>query len=73
MGALLSFLGIAKPKTPLYNFDNNCGAEEEGTIMEDELKNIITELLEAVTDADLLDLIYKILVTSAESSPGWFL
>ena len=41
--------------------------------MEDELKNIITELLEAVTDVDLLDLIYKILVTSAESSPGWFL
>lgn len=41
--------------------------------MENELKNAITELLEAVTDVDLLDLLYKILVTSLESSPGWFL
>ena len=41
--------------------------------MENELKNAITELLEAVTDVDLLDLIYKILATSLESSPGWFL
>lgn len=30
--------------------------------MENELRKIITELLEAVTDADLLDLIYKILI-----------
>jgi hypothetical protein len=41
--------------------------------MENELKNAITELLEAVTDADLLDLLYKILVTSLESSPDWLL
>lgn len=41
--------------------------------MENELKNAITELLEAVTDVDLLDLMYKILVTSLEGSPGWFL
>lgn len=41
--------------------------------MENELKNAITELLEAVTDVDLLDLIYKILATSLESSPDWLL
>lgn len=41
--------------------------------MENELKDIITELLEAVTDVDLLDLIYKILIASAEGSPGWIL
>lgn len=32
--------------------------------MENELRKIITELLEVVTDADLLDLIYKILLES---------
>ena len=32
--------------------------------MEEELKSIITELLGTVTDLDLLDLIYKILVGS---------
>lgn len=32
--------------------------------MENDLRKIITELLEAVTDADLLDLIYKILLES---------
>lgn len=31
--------------------------------MENELKNIIAELLAAVTDVDLLDLIYKLLLT----------
>lgn len=32
--------------------------------MTEELKNIITELLDAVTDTDLLDLIYKLLAAS---------
>lgn len=32
--------------------------------MTDELKNLITELLDAVTDADLLDLVYKLLAAS---------
>lgn len=32
--------------------------------MEDVLKNSITELLDLVTDTDLLDLIYKILLSS---------
>lgn len=32
--------------------------------MEEELKNIITELLGTVTDLDLLDLIYKLLLGS---------
>lgn len=35
--------------------------------MESELKTLITELLDAVTDLDLLDLVYKIL---ASSPPG---
>lgn len=34
--------------------------------MESELKALIIELLEAVTDADLLDLIYKMLVNSIQ-------
>lgn len=34
--------------------------------MENELKRLIIELLEAVTDADLLDLIYKILMNSIQ-------
>lgn len=32
--------------------------------MENALKNSITELLDLVTDTDLLDLIYKILLSS---------
>lgn len=34
--------------------------------MENELKTFIIELLEAVTDADLLDLLYKILLNSIQ-------
>lgn len=30
--------------------------------MENDMKNLITELLDAVTDPDLLDLVYKILI-----------
>ena len=37
---------------------------EEGFAMENELRVLITELLEAVTDTDLLDLVYKILLNS---------
>ena len=32
--------------------------------MENELKALIAELLEAVTEVDLLDLVYKILMNS---------
>jgi hypothetical protein len=35
--------------------------------MEQDMRNLITELLDTVTDADLLDLVYKILL---ESIPG---
>ena len=34
--------------------------------MENELKTLITELIAAVTDLDLLDLLYKILVLSPQ-------
>lgn len=37
--------------------------------MENELKNSIIELLDVVTDPDLLDLVYKILLECAPSSP----
>ena len=37
--------------------------------MENELKNSIIELLDAVTDPDLLDLVYKILLECLPSSP----
>ena len=32
--------------------------------MTEDLKNLITELLDAVTDTDLLDLVYKLLAAS---------
>lgn len=38
--------------------------------MDTELKTLITELLDAVTDLDLLDLVYKILASSPSSPPG---
>ena len=34
--------------------------------MENELKELITELLGAVTDTDLLDLVYKLLLESTK-------
>lgn len=34
--------------------------------MEAELKKLITDLLETITDADLLDLIYKLLLESMQ-------
>jgi hypothetical protein len=41
-------------------------AARGGLTMENELKNIIAELLAAVTDVDLLDLLYKILLNSIQ-------
>lgn len=38
--------------------------------MENELKTLITELLAAVTDLDLLDLVYKILASGTSGPPG---
>lgn len=38
--------------------------------MDNELKALIVELLDAVTDLDLLDLVYKILATDLLSPPG---
>lgn len=37
--------------------------------MENELRKIITELLDAVTDTDLLDLVYKMLLDSIQAPP----
>lgn len=39
--------------------------------MEEELKIIITELVNAVTDQDLLDLVYRLLLASVQSPPGF--
>lgn len=39
--------------------------------MENDLTIIITKLLEATTDLDLLDLIYKLLLESMQSPPGF--
>ena len=41
---------------------------EEGFAMENELRVLITELLGAVADADLLDLVYKMLLNSITES-----
>ena len=38
--------------------------------MDNELKNLIIELLDAVTDLDLLDLVYKVLAASVPGPPG---
>ena len=35
--------------------------------MENELRELIAELLSAVTDTDLLDLVYKLLLESTET------
>lgn len=37
--------------------------------MEQDMRNLITELLDIVTDADLLDLVYKILLESTQCAP----
>lgn len=37
--------------------------------MENDMRNMINELLDAVTDPDLLDLVYKILLECLPSSP----
>jgi hypothetical protein len=37
---------------------------EEGLAMENELRALIVEVLEVVTDVDLLDLVYKMLLNS---------
>ena len=60
--ALLPFLGIALSNSPPYNLGKKYEAARGGLTMENELKTIIAELLAAVTDVDLLDLIYKLLL-----------
>lgn len=37
--------------------------------MGDEIKALLTELIEKVTDTDLLDLIYKLLLESTQDLP----
>lgn len=37
--------------------------------MGDEIKTLLTELIEKVTDTDLLDLIYKLLLESTQDLP----
>jgi hypothetical protein len=61
--ALLSFLGIALSNSSPYNLGKKYEAARGGLTMENELRKLITELLEAVTDVDLLDLIYKLLLS----------
>ena len=46
---------------------------KEGFPMDEELKKSITELLDVVTDTDLLDLVYKILLTSITEKSDNFL
>jgi hypothetical protein len=48
---------------PPYNLGKKYGAARGGLTMENELKTLIAELLEAVTEVDLLDLIYKLLLS----------
>ena len=62
----MSNLGIALSNLPPYNLGKKFEADQGGLTVENELKRLIIELLEAVTDADLLDLIYKILMNSIQ-------
>ena len=55
-------MGVEVHTAPPYNLGKKYEAARGGLTMENELKNIIAELLAAVTDVDLLDLIYKLLL-----------
>lgn len=58
----MTFLGIDLSNLPLYNLIKKYEAARGGLTMENELRKLIIELLEVVTDVDLLDLIYKMLL-----------
>ena len=53
---------------PPYNLGKKYEAARGGLTMENELKVLITELLETIADTDLLDLVYKILLESLQSA-----
>lgn len=62
--SILAYLDIELTPVPPYNCDKNNGAERGGLTMENELRALIVEVLGVVTDTDLLDLVYKILLNS---------
>jgi hypothetical protein len=65
MGVFMTHLGVEVWRVQLYNSVKQ--HTRRANHMDTELKTLITELLDAATDLDLLDLIYKLL---ASSSPG---
>ena len=69
MGSVPSKMDIEFPNLPPYNLAKKYKATEEGYTMEQDMRNLITELLDTVTDADLLDLVYKILLESTQCAP----
>ena len=66
LGNKLTKMDIEVQTLPPYNLGKKYEAARGGLIMENELRTLITELLGAVTDAELLDLIYKILLNSIQ-------
>ena len=70
---LVSRLGIELQTTPPYNLGRKMKPVKEGFPMDEELKKSITELLDVVTDTDLLDLVYKILLSSITEKSDNFL
>ena len=70
MGVFLSNLGIDARLRALYNFVKIQSLLRRAHKMKNELKSLIIELLDAVTDLDLLDLVYKILLSSLPTKSG---
>ena len=66
LGVKMTYLDIEVRALPPYNLIKKYKATEEGYTMEQETRCLINELLDTVTDADLLDLIYKILLESTQ-------
>ena len=63
-------MGVEFRRSGAYNLGINHEADRRAH-MEEELKIIITELVHAVTDEDLLDLVYRLLLASVQSPPGF--
>lgn len=71
LGICWSRVGVEVQPSGFYTFIKNYAALQGGrTHMENNIKILINELLGTVTDLDLLDLIYKLLLESMQSPPG---
>lgn len=61
-------MGVVFQILRYYNFVKIQGTDLGAPTMENDLKKLISELLETITDSDLLDLLYKILLELMQAS-----